>query len=296
MKNKNEYIPIKGLTIIGESINDSIPSTHELFERDDIDNNQDLAKQQGERGVQYIDVNVGKREPAFMAHIVEKVQEVVDLPISIDSPDFELLKAGLSVYNVNKAKGIKPIVNSISELRMEIFELNKIQPFCPILIASERLENGDSCPNKSGPEIKETAGRLIYKARKEFDVLNDEIIVDPGLGPIGADVEGITRTILEGMDLISRVDDFKGIHFSVGLSNFTQMLPPKTTCGGLVKTPLESAFLTLAMPLGLDYIIGSSKKKYKILEKSHIALNTLNEFINASGYDSIIHLKNFLAT
>jgi len=231
-----------------------------------------------------------------MAHIVEKVQEVVDLPISIDSPDFELQKAGLSVYDINKAKGIKPIVNSISELRMGIFELNKIQPFCPILIASERSENEFSCPNKSANEIKETAERLIFRARKERNILNDEIIVDPGMGPIGADVEGTTRTILEGMDLISQVDDFKGIHFSVGLSNFTQMLPSKTTSGELVKTPLESAFLTLAMPLGLDYIIGSSKKKYKILKKSHIALNSLNEFINSSGYDSIIHLKNFLAT
>jgi len=100
MESKKEYVPIKGLRIIGESINDSIPSTHEFFEKDDIDSIQNLAKLQAEKGAKYIDVNVGRRDPAFMAHIVKKVQEVVDLPISIDSPDFEMQKAGLGVYHI----------------------------------------------------------------------------------------------------------------------------------------------------------------------------------------------------
>lgn len=294
MESKKEYDPIKGLSIIGESINDSIPSTHELFEKDDIDSIQSLAKLQAEKGAKYVDVNVGKRDPVFMAHIVEKVQEVVDIPISIDSPDFEMQKAGLGVYNIERAKGAKPIVNSISELRMELFELNKIKPFCPILIASERSENGKRCPNKSGVEIKETAKRLIYKCRNEFNIINNEIIVDPGLGPIGADMQGMTKTTLEGMRYISQESDFKGIHISVGLSNFTQMLPSKTKSARFVKTPLEGAFLTLAMPVGLDFIVGNPKKKYKILEKDHDALIALKKALNTSGMDSIIQLQYFL--
>lgn len=294
MNSKKEYVPIKGLSIIGESINDSVPSTHEYYENDDIDSIQNLAILQAEKGAKYIDVNVGKRDAVFMAHIVKKVQEVVDLPISIDSPDFELQKAGLEVYDIDKAKGKKPIVNSISELRIEILELYRIRSLVPILIASERSESGNRCPNKSGFEIKETAERLIHRVRNEYNILNNEILVDPGLGPIGADMEGLTKTTLEGIRLISQEDDFKGIHFSVGLSNFTHMLPSKTKSGQLVKTPLESAFLTLAMPAGLDFIVGNPKKKYKLLEKDHAALMVLREFLNSSGSSSIIKLQQFI--
>ena len=51
----------------------------------------------------------------------------------------------------------------------------------------------------------------------------------------------------------------------MGLSNFTVMLPPKRADGSPVKGPLESAFLTKAMPLGLDMVIGSVKRNYELL-------------------------------
>jgi len=124
--------------------------------------------------------------------------------------------------------------------------------------------------------------------------MNNEIIVDPGLGPIGADKEGMTKTRLEGMRHTSQEVDFKGIHHSVGLSNFTQMLPSRTKSGKWVKTPLESAFLTLAMSLGLDFIVGNPKKKYRILNKDHDVLIALKKAISASGLDSIIELQYFL--
>ena len=56
---------IPGLTIIAESINDSVPSTHTLFEEDNIDGIVELARYQAEKGAAYIDVNVGVRSPGF---------------------------------------------------------------------------------------------------------------------------------------------------------------------------------------------------------------------------------------
>ena len=58
---------------------------------------------------------------------------------------------------------------------------------------------------------------------------------------------------------------FAGCHASVGLSNFTVMLPSKRPDGSPVKGPLESAFLTKVMPLGLDTVIGSVKRNYELL-------------------------------
>ena len=41
---------IPGLTIIGESINDSVPSTHTLFEENNIEGIVELARTQAEKG------------------------------------------------------------------------------------------------------------------------------------------------------------------------------------------------------------------------------------------------------
>ena len=70
-----------GLTIIGESINDSVPSTKKLFEAGDIDGILELARTQDEGGAAYIDVNVGPRSAEFMAERVGKIQSVTAKPL-----------------------------------------------------------------------------------------------------------------------------------------------------------------------------------------------------------------------
>ena len=72
--------------------------------------------------------------------------------------------------------------------------------------------------------------------------------------------------------MIHEDPDLKGVHMSVGLSNFSVMLPTKRADGSPTKGPLESAFLTLSMPLGLDFVIGSVKRKYELLQPDHPAM------------------------
>ena len=61
---------LPGLTIIGETINDSVPSTKKLFDAGDIPGILEIAKMQDEKGAGYIDVNIGPRPPEFMAEMV----------------------------------------------------------------------------------------------------------------------------------------------------------------------------------------------------------------------------------
>ena len=63
-------MPIQNLTIIGESINDSVPSTHKFFEENDIASLKALAVSQDIGGAGYIDVNVGPRSGDFLAAMV----------------------------------------------------------------------------------------------------------------------------------------------------------------------------------------------------------------------------------
>ena len=86
---------------------------------------------------------------------------------------------------------------------------------------------------------------------------------------------------------------FDGVHVSVGLSNFTVMLPPKRADGSPVKGPLESAFLTKAMPLGLDTVIGSVKRKYNLLDADHPAMECLEDCLKARGFDVLMRVREF---
>lgn len=285
---------IDGLRIIGESINDSVPSTHKLFEADDIDGLLALARLQDEKGAAYVDVNVGPRPPEFMAELVKKVQSVTAKPLSIDTPDPELAEAGLKAYDPDRAGGEKPLLNSISPLRVEMFELLAVRPFKPILLVSERVEDGRSRPCHTAQQTYEATRFLVDAARRSgHEISNDDLVIDPGIAPLASDSEGNLKRLIAAMGLIHEDADLAGIHFSVGLSNFTVMLPPKRADGSPLKSPLESAFITKAMPLGLDMVIGSVKRNYRLLEPDHPAMVCLEDCLKAEGFDSIMRVREF---
>ena len=287
-------MPISGLTIIGESINDWVPSTQKLFDAENIESILDLARSQDEKGAAYIDVNIGRRPPAFMADMVRRIQSVTSKPLSIDTPDLEIAEAGLKAYDQAKSGGKPPILNSISPLRLEMFGLYKIRPFMPILMVSERVENGESLVSRTGEETYRAARQMLQAVRQlGYGIANDKIIFDPGIVPVATDSEGMLRRVLEGIKLIHADPDFAGAHISLGLSNFTVMLPSKRADGSPVKGALESAFLTLAMPLGLDMIIGSMLRRYDLLPAGHPALVCLQDILRLEGFDAIMRVIEF---
>jgi cobalamin-dependent methionine synthase I len=287
---------IPGLTIIGESINDSVPSTKKLFDENDVAGLLELARSQDEKGAAWIDVNVGLRPPEFMADLVRRIQSVTAKPLSIDTPDPVLAEAALKAYDLERAGGRRPILNSVSPLRLAMFDLYPIQPFLPILMSSERYEPGEGCgqANRTSAETRETARALLQEVKRRIPgFTNDQAIVDPGIAPVGTDCEGQLKRVLESLALVQADPFFAGVHMSVGLSNFTVMLPSKTKDGVPVKGPLESAFLTLAMPRGLDMIIGSTVRRYEILAAGHPALACLEDILKLEGVETLVRLREF---
>ena len=288
---------IAGLTIIGESINDSVPSTYKLFEEHNIDGIVDLAKLQAEKGAAYIDVNVGSRSPGFMAEVVKKIQEHISLPLSIDTPDPAIAAAGLEAYNAERAKNQIPILNSISEARLEMFDIYTNQPFIPILLVTEGMDEfGEMIMNKTAEQIHATARSMVSAARKRMKAItNDQLILDPGIMPIGSDSKGDFRRLMNAMALIHQDKDLAGVSMSVGLSNFTAMLPSKKADGSPVKSPLESAFLTMAMPTGLNTIIGSVHRKYSLLTDDDPAMQCLGDVLKLEGIDAIMRVMMYFS-
>lgn len=285
---------ISGLTIIGESINDSVPSTHTLFDANDIEGLKNLAISQDQGGAAYIDVNVGGRSGEFLAEMIRQVQQVTARPISVDTPDPAMAELGVRAIDLARCGGKAPILNSISPLRMEMFVLNQITPVRPILLVSERLDGGTPAPNHTAQECYDTTKLLVAEAKKHGIAVSD-CIVDPAIAPLGTDSEGHLHRIIKTMEMIHADPELKGIHMSVGLSNFTVMLPSKTAAGAPTKAPLESAFLMLAMKLGLDHVIGSVKRNYEVLPADHPAVACVNDCLKLEGFDVIMRVQEFYA-
>ena len=288
---------IKNLIIIGESINDSVKSTHQLYETQNIEEIKSLAKFQDEKGATYIDVNVGPRSPEFMADIIRHIQNVTHKPISIDTPGYEIAKAGLEVYDLDSSEGKLPILNSITPLRAKMFELYSIKPFMPILLVNERIENGEAKPNDTADQIYQTAKEMAKLIKDRYsNITIGNCIFDVGIAPLASDFNSMTKRTIDAIKKIGDDSMFKECHLSVGLSNFTVMLPSKRKSGGPVKSALESAFLTKAMPAGLDMIIGSVKRNYKILPPEHPAMECLEDVLKLTGYDILTRVQQFYST
>ncbi|MCR4414315.1 MAG: dihydropteroate synthase [Thermoguttaceae bacterium] len=283
---------IAGLTLIGETINDSVPSTRKLFEAGDLAGIVELARFQDEKGAAYIDVNVGARPPEFMADVVRRIQEVTAKPLSIDTPDPAIAKAGLAAYDPARAGGRKPLLNSISPLRVGMFDLLSVQPFRPILLISERVEDGRSRPCQTAEQTYQAATFLLAEAQRA-GLEPDDCILDPGIAPIGSDTEGNLKRLIGAMEMLHNDPKFARVHRSVGLSNFTVQLPSKRADGSPVKGPLENAFLTKAMPLGLDMIIGSVKRVYETLPPEHPAMQCLEDCLRLGGFEAILRVREF---
>jgi 5-methyltetrahydrofolate--homocysteine methyltransferase len=227
-----------------------------------------------------------------MVAVIKAVQEVVSVPLSFDFPNAEVQELCLRTYDPGKANGALPIVNSISELRWEMLELLKICPCRFILMASEREEGGQRIANKTAEEVYQTAARMTRKILSSgYGLTTDDLFVDVSIGPIGADMEGLTRMAVESIHKIGSDPELKGIHMSVGLSNSSIMLPKEAGDGSLLKPQIESAFLTLTVPYGLDTVLGTAGRDYNLLPEDNLVMRGVREAIGLDGIDAILRIQ-----
>jgi len=288
----------KKLNIIGDRINPGFRSSKALFENSDIEGIQKLAIRQVEAGAFALDINIGPRalqDKEFMVEVVRALQDVVSVPLAFDSPSFEVQEVCLKAYDDKKANGQKPIVNSIAEPRAEMLELLKIRPFKVILMASERMEDGVGKPNQQAHEVYEVTRRMSKKILRRADLSNDDIIVDVSISALATDTKGLTKMALDGIKMISEDPDLKGIHIMGGLTNIGQMLPPKIIDGENLRSLIERAFLTVAMPLGFDTVLITPWHNLSPLPQDHELLRSFKEVIELKGGKALRGIRSLYA-
>src|SRR5579871_5795980 len=269
------------LHIIGELINNSYARARNAFAARNPKDYQQLAKIQTDLGASFLTLNVDgtqriqvRREEmlAFLPDVVPAIQETTCTPIAFDNPSVEYHKVALKHYDRKKSGA--PILNSLAASRDhldEMVELVKHYDTLAVVMASETFAPGGTSqclnPQDAHKAAKHFVELLVTKAGRRID----QIIIDPGLAPVGADTYGLVNIGLDAMKLMSADPDLKGVHFIVGLSNFAWGTPKG------VREELEKAYLTLGMEVGLDFALANPEKTPGPLPKDNPMVEKLRQ-------------------
>jgi len=289
---------IPGVSIVGDRINPGFKATKALVEAEDIPGLQALAIRQVQAGAWCLDVTIGPRgykDFKFLVEVIKALQNAVDVPLCFDYPSAEVQEVCLKAYDPAKAKGRKPLVNSLAETRLEMLELVKIRPFQAILMASERLEDGAPKSNKLTSEVVGVARRLKDKLTKDCGFSPQDLFVDVTIHSLVSDLEGLTRMALDAIRSIRQDPELQGVHIIGGLTNIGNMLPPLKFDGVPLKQLTEDAFLTLAVPLGFDTIMGTPWNDFRTLPDDHVVLQTVKDFTQLTGLPAMRRLRQLWA-
>ena len=255
------------MIIIGELINASRKAIGTAIESQDTAAIQKVAADQHAAGANFIDVNAGifvKKEPEYLAWLVQTVQAVVDGPCAIDSPNPKAIEAALAVHRGT------PMINSIS------LEKERYENLMPIIAGTDMkvialCMSDDGMPKTVEDRLK-IADKLV-NGLLQNNVKLDNIFVDPLVQPLSVDDTFGTEFINSVEQIMQK---FEGIHTACGLSNISYGLP--------MRPFLNQTFMVMAITKGLDGAIVNP------LDKKMMANITAAETL--AGKDS--YCMNFL--
>ncbi len=207
------------MLLIGESLNVMSKKIGAAMKARDPKPIQEEALFQKEKGMDYVDINLGPAKKdgiELMPWIVQTVQEVVDLPLALDTSNIDAIEEGLKVY---KPTAKPPLINSIMA-RPERYEK---------MIPLAAKYNADFVALMWGPEglprdENERAAlcvELLYAAN-EAGIENDRIWVDGIVTPVNIQQEQLV-SLMHFYEMLQ--DIAPGAKSTCGLSNISNGPP-----------------------------------------------------------------------
>lgn len=227
------------MLIIGERINSTRKSIAPAVKERNAGFLQEEARKQVEAGADYLDCNaatVGRdQEPDALCWLVRTVQEAVDRPLSLDSPNPDAIAAALKVHRGTA------IINSITA------EREKWERLLP-LVREHHAKVIALCMDDSGmPATGEDRVRVAMQLIERLvaaGVPEEDVIVDPLLVPVSVDSQNGNHALRAITEIKQRCPK---VRVSVGLTNVSFGLPERRW--------LNRAMLVLALGAGLDTVI-----------------------------------------
>ena len=189
-----------------------------------------LAERQHEAGAHFLDLNVDEislrreQQQAAMRWLVTALAQVSPLPLSIDSSNVDIIRAGLEAWAAcRRAPGDdgsgRGLLNSASLERLDALDLALAHDVQVVVTAA-----GESGMPASAEERVANASRVIEAALAKGIPLSD-LYVDPLVFPIGVD-QGFGHHCLQAITTLRRRYGAE-IHISGGFSNVSFGMPAR---------------------------------------------------------------------
>jgi 5-methyltetrahydrofolate--homocysteine methyltransferase len=238
--------------IVGERLNASgSKKVRELLNAEDWDGLVSVARSQMREGAHVLDVNVdyvGRDGEKDMRELVSRLVTNVNLPLMLDSTEWEKMEAGL------KVAGGKCILNSTNyedgEPRfLKVLELAK--QYGAGIVVGTIDEDGMARTAEKKFQIAQRA----YRQALEFGLPAHELFFDTLALPISTGIEEDRengKATIESIRLIR--EHLPGCHILLGVSNISFGLSPAA------RIVLNSVFLHEAVKVGMDGAIVSAAK------------------------------------
>ena len=204
------------MILIGEHINIMSQTIGPALKERNPKPIQELAKAEVEAGIDYLDLNIGparKGGDELMAWVVNAVQEVTNLPLSLDTTNLVAMEAGL------KTAKSKPLINSVS-LQPDRLEqgLQLTKKYNADMIGL--LWGAEGMPRDAN-ERAVLAVEVVYKAN-EIGIPNENIWIDPIASPVSVEINQV-KACVEFMAMLGEIAP--GCKSTVGLSNISNGTP-----------------------------------------------------------------------
>ncbi len=231
--------------IIGENIHIISDKVKEALTNRDREFFMDLAVKQVEAGAKCVDINLGPRKKDFaevFPWIVESIEAVVDVPLSIDTTNVDGMEAALKTI-----KKAQPILNSTSA---EPERLEKIpllaKKYGAKVIALTMGSAG--IPVAAEERVNIAIGTLIPRML-EIDFPMEDLIIDPLVLTVSGCQEYCPQ-LLEAVRILPYSWD-PAPKISIGLSNVSNAVPPEN------RPLINRVYLAMAMGVGLQMMIAN---------------------------------------
>jgi 5-methyltetrahydrofolate corrinoid/iron sulfur protein methyltransferase len=222
------------MILIGENLNIMSVTIGPAMKSRDPKPIQELVEAEAETGVDYLDLNIGPARRSgdeMMTWLVNTVQKVTDIPLSLDTTNPLAMEAGLKAF-----KG-KALINSIAPARFDE-ELPLVKKYSADMIG---LLWGIEGMPRDANERAMIAVDLIYKAN-EMGIANEDIWIDPIASPISVEINQV-KSCVEFMSMLQ--DIAPGCKSTVGLSNISNGTPAE------LRPHLNRTYLIMLMRHGL---------------------------------------------
>lgn len=210
---------------------------------------------QVDAGADILDVNTQAAEisdePETLAWAVETLTVKVDVPLAIDTNNFNALKAALEV-----SKG-KVIINSVTGSE------SSLEKVLPLAVMYKSALIGLTMDDQGIPEdaiSRLNIARKIIKRAQTFGVLAEDIIIDPLTISVGVD-HLASQVTTQTMRLIR--EDL-GVNLTTGLTNISFGLPRRAL--------INDVYLSMAIANGLNSAIVDPEASRSIILAANLLM------------------------